>query len=109
MTLNGLAELIARVLGVSVSRIHLPVFPFRALSLLCEKACVPLGIEPPLHRRRIDFFTKSRAFDISKAKKELGYRPEFDLETGLRLTGEWYRKKGFLPEQKVRRKKRKSQ
>ena len=96
LTLNELIDLIAKVLRVSVSRIHLPVFPFRALSLLCEKACVPLGIEPPLHRRRIDFFTKSRAFNISKAKKELGYKPEFDLETGLRLTGEWYREKGLL-------------
>ncbi len=109
LTLNELIDLIAKVLRVSVSKIHLPVFPFRALSLLCEKACVPLGIEPPLHRRRIDFFTKSRAFNISKAKKELGYKPEFDLEGGLRLTGEWYRGKGFLPKQKVRTKRRESQ
>ncbi len=96
LTLNELADLIARVLGVSLSKIHLPVLPVKVLSILCEKACVPLGIEPPLYRRRIDFFTKSRAFNISKAKKELGYKPEFDLETGLRLTGEWYREKGLL-------------
>ncbi len=96
LTLNALIDLIAKVLGLSVSKIHLPVRPFRVLSLLCEKACVPLGLEPPLYRRRVDFFTKSRAFDISKAKKELGYKPEFDLETGLRLTGEWYREKGFF-------------
>ena len=109
LALDELIDLIAKVLRVSVSKIHLPVFPFRALSLLCEKVCVPLGIEPPLHRRRIDFFTKSRAFNISKTKKELGYKPEFDLETGLRLTGEWYREKGFLPEPKVRTKRRESQ
>ena len=101
LTLNDLMDLIAEVLGVSLSKIHLPVFPFRALSVLCEKVCVPLRIEPPLHRRRVDFFTKSRAFDISKAKKELGYKPEFDLGTGLRLTAEWYREKGFLPKRKV--------
>ena len=100
LTLNELTDLMARVLGVSLSKVHLPVFPFRALSVLCEKSCIPLRIEPPLHRRRIDFFTKSRAFNISKAKKELGYKPEFDLETGLRLTGEWYRKKGLLVKKK---------
>jgi len=100
LTLNELADLIARVLGVSLSKIHLPVLPVKVLSILCEKTCVFLRIEPPLHRRRIDFFTKSRAFNISKAKRELGYKPEFDLETGLRLTGEWYRKKGLLPERK---------
>jgi len=99
LTLNELADLIARVLGVSLSKIHLPVLPVKVLSLLCEKVCVPLRIEPPLYRRRVDFFAKSRAVDVSKAKKELGYKPEFDLETGLRLTGEWYREKGLLPEQ----------
>jgi len=96
LTLNELIDLMAKVSGVSLSKIHLPVFPVKALSILCEKVCVPLGIEPPLHRRRVDFFTKSRAFDISKAKKELEYKPKFDLETGLRLTGEWYREKGLL-------------
>jgi len=109
LALNDLVDLIAKVLGISLSKIHLPVFPFKALSALCEKVCIPLGIEPPLHRRRVDFFTKSRAFNISKAKKELGYKPEFDLETGLRLTAEWYREKGFLPEPKARTKDRKSQ
>jgi len=109
VTLNELVGLIAKVLGVSFSKIHLPVFPFKALSILCEKACLPLGVEPPLHRRRVDFFTKSRAFDISKAKKELAYRPKFDLETGLKLTAEWYREKGFLPQQKARTKERRSQ
>ncbi len=96
LTLNELIDLIANVLEVSLLKIHLPVLPVKVLSLLCEKVCVPLGIEPPLYRRRIDFFSKSRAFNISKAKKGLGYKPEFDLETGLRLTGEWYKEKGFL-------------
>ena len=109
LTLNELIDLIAKVLGVSLSKIHLPVFPVKVLGLLCEKVCIPLGIEPPLHRRRVDFFTSSRAFDISKAKKELGYKPEFNLETGLKLTAEWYRRKGLLPEQKPRAKERKSQ
>jgi len=106
LSLNELTNLIAKTLGVSLSKIHLPVFPVKVLSILCEKACVLLRVEPPLHRRRVDFFTKSRAFNISKAKRELGYKPGFDLETGLRLTGEWYREKGFLPELKVRTRER---
>jgi len=31
------------------------------------------------------------------------------LETGLRLTGQWYREKGLLPKQKARAEERKSQ
>ena len=32
-----------------------------------------------------------RKFDISKAQRDLGYRPETSLEEGLRLTIDWYR------------------
>ena len=35
-----------------------------------------VGIEPPLYRRRVDFFKKNRAFDNSKAKRELGFEPK---------------------------------
>jgi len=33
----------------------------------------------------------SRALDISKISNELGWRPQFSLEDGLRLTIDWYR------------------
>ncbi|HZB27853.1 MAG TPA: hypothetical protein VE282_04760, partial [Gemmatimonadales bacterium] len=59
--------------------------------------CVPFGIEPPIYRRRVDFFTKSRAFTIEKARRMLGYAPEVDLETGFRCTIDWYRANGLLP------------
>jgi UDP-glucose 4-epimerase len=32
--------------------------------------------------------------DISRARRKLGYRPLVDFETGLRLTVDWYRRKG---------------
>ena len=47
----------------------------------------PFGIEPPLYRRRVDFFTKSRAFDISRARAELGYAPKVGLQEGF--AGRW--------------------
>ena len=48
-------------------------------------------IEPPLYRRRVDFYTKSRAFDITRARTELGYHPQVDLREGIRRTIAWYR------------------
>ena len=54
---------------------HLPVWPFWTAGLLCEMVCVPLRIEPPLYRRRVDFYTKSRAFDTTRARTELGFAP----------------------------------
>ena len=65
-------------------RLHLPVWPFWLAGAACEAVCAPLGIEPPIYRRRVDFFTKSRAFDISAPARELGYAPAVGLRDGIR-------------------------
>ena len=95
-TLNDLVAMIAEVAGVQAPAIHLPVWPFWIAGALCEAACAPLGIEPPLYRRRVDFFTKSRAFDISRAQREIGYAPQVRLHDGIQRTIEWYRAHGWL-------------
>ncbi len=95
-TLNELIRLIAAELKVPPPRLHLPVWPVWMLGLLCEMVCVPLRIEPPLYRRRVDFFTKSRAFDTTRARTELGFNPAVDLEDGIRRTADWYRAEGLL-------------
>ena len=95
-TLNELIALVAEELGVTPPRLHLPVWPFWLAGLLCEMVCVPLRIEPPLYRRRVDFYTKSRAFDTTRARTELGFAPKVDLEEGIRRTAAWYREQGLL-------------
>jgi len=39
---------------------------------------------------------KSWAFDLGKAERLLGYRPEWDLDRGLVATAAWYREQGLL-------------
>jgi dihydroflavonol-4-reductase len=95
-TLNELVEIIAREAGVPAPSMHLPVWPFWFAGAACEAVCAPFGLEPPLYRRRVDFFTKSRAFDITRAREELGYAPRVGLREGARLTLDWYRKSGWL-------------
>jgi dihydroflavonol-4-reductase len=95
-TLNELAALIAGELDVKPPRMHLPVWPFWLAGLLCEAVCVPLRVPPPLYRRRVDFYTKSRAFDTTRARADLGFSPSVDLEEGIRRTAEWYRQQGLL-------------
>ena len=96
VTLNRLVEVIAGVLKVPSPRWHFPVTPVYAAGYLCELLFKPLKINPPLYRRRVDFFRKTRAFDISKAKRDLGFNPRIGLQDGLETTISWYRQMSLL-------------
>ena len=47
-----------------------------------ETTLPPLHIEPPLHRRRLDFFRKSFVFSTIKAQRLLGFKPAIDFQSG---------------------------
>jgi nucleoside-diphosphate-sugar epimerase len=93
---RDLAAAIARHTGGRVLPLRIPAAPLQWAGALCEAVCVPFGIEPPLHRRRVEFWTKSRAFSIAKARRLLGYAPQVDLEDGIARTAAWYREAGWL-------------
>ena len=95
-TIKELIEIIARAAKVPPPRLRLPAGPIYAAAVVCEGIFRPLGIEPPLYRRRLDFFLKHRAFKIDKARNELGWKPEVDLEQGIRRTLDYYRSQGWL-------------
>jgi nucleoside-diphosphate-sugar epimerase len=96
VTQAELAALIARHTGGRVLPFRIPAAPIRLAGALCEAICVPLGIDPPLHRRRVEFWTKSRAFSIDKARRLLGYAPKVDLDLGIASTVAAYREAGWL-------------
>ena len=75
MPLHELVRRIALILNVPEPVVHLPVRPVQALGSLCEAVCTPLRIPPPLYRRRVDFFTKTRCFNSERARHELGFVP----------------------------------
>lgn len=76
--------------------VRIPAKPMWLVGWMCEAMCRPLGVAPPLHRRRIEFFINNRAYNIEKAKRLLGYSPKIGVEDGLRRTAEWYRVQGLL-------------
>jgi nucleoside-diphosphate-sugar epimerase len=96
VTQSQLALVIARHTGGRVLPFRIPAAPLRWAAALCELACIPFGIEPPLHRRRVAFWTKSRAFSIEKARRMLGYAPAVDLDEGVARTAASYRQAGWL-------------
>jgi nucleoside-diphosphate-sugar epimerase len=96
VTLNSLIEKIRIALERSGFSVHLPAYPFQLLGTVCEKVCRPFGIEPPIYRRRVDFFTKSRSFDVAKAEKIMGFTSKISLDEGIAKTTHWYKKNGYL-------------
>lgn len=96
VTLNELVTTIAKVLGVRLRIQRVPFWPLWTAAAVCEVVFKPLPMDPPLFRRRVDWFRQNRAFNITKAKRELGYQPRVGLMEGLTETMKWYKEHGYL-------------
>jgi nucleoside-diphosphate-sugar epimerase len=95
--IEELVKAVAAVLGVTVTIPHYPLLPLLLAGHLCEQICKPFAVTPPIFPRRVDWYRQNRAFDIRKAKRDLGYKPLVGLTEGLSKTANWYRTEGYLP------------
>ena len=94
--IETLVRKVGQALGVNVQIPHFPILPLMIAGHLCEKVCKPFKITPPIFPRRVDWYRQNRAFNIAKAKRDLGYNPRIGLDEGLKRTGEWYRREGYI-------------
>lgn len=94
-----LADII-RVIGAEMGRtsrfVRVPAWPFFLMADVCEAVCRPLGLAPPIYRRRVAFFTKDRSFNTARLREKLGYRYRRTTEEGLRETARWYLEHGWI-------------
>jgi nucleoside-diphosphate-sugar epimerase len=95
-TLRELIELVRRETGVSRFGVRLPLAPMLATAAVVEDACRVLHLDPPIYRRRMDFFRSDSEFDTSRARQVLGWYPRVELPDGVRRTLEDYRRSGAL-------------
>lgn len=96
ITLNQFVSLVAEAVGAPKPRWRVPVWPLMAVGAVCEAVCRPFGLEPPLHRRRVAFFTKDRAFSNDRIRTDLGFEPQIGMREGIRRTARWYFDTGHL-------------
>lgn len=96
VTTNEMVDTVAEVLNTEPPKWRLPLAPFTVLATVLEWGLRPLGIQPPLHRRRLDFFRKSFTLSATEAESELGFQPTVDFEEGARRTAQWYRDRELL-------------
>jgi nucleoside-diphosphate-sugar epimerase len=97
VTTDGMIAAVAAAVGRAPPWLRLPAWPLLAAAVALEAGLRPLGIQPPLHRRRMDFFVKSFRFDGGKARRLLGFAPQIPFREGAARTARWYEEVGELP------------
>lgn len=86
VTIRDLIGTVAEVQGVKAPSVSFPTTLGAFAGHALEFAFTTIRRQPPFSRRSLDFFTKNNAYDIGKARRELGYSPNVDLRTGLEKT-----------------------
>ncbi len=89
-------EKIAEAFGKKPSFWKIPVFPLWLTGAICELIYLPFGAEPPLFRRRVDFYTKNRSFNTQKSKRLLGFQPTRTFEDEVKLLADWYKENRWI-------------
>jgi dihydroflavonol-4-reductase len=95
-TLRELLDEITRATGSKRYGVRLPLTPMLRLAAIVEDVCAALKVDPPIYRRRMDFFHSDSEFDTSRARQILDWEPRVELREGIRRTLEDYRRSGQL-------------
>jgi nucleoside-diphosphate-sugar epimerase len=87
---------ISAALDVDSPKIAVPLPALMGAAMVIENVCRPVGVQPPLHRRRMNFFVKSFRFSGEGAREKLGFEPKIAFGEGARRTAMWYQDAGLL-------------
>jgi nucleoside-diphosphate-sugar epimerase len=85
VTVRALVDQFAHTCGAAAPR-SVPFIMLSTAAVMAEAAFMPLGKEPPISRRTLKFFTGNTAFDTTRARQLLGFRPAYDVASGLAET-----------------------
>lgn len=96
LALADIVRIIRTEIGCAGRFVRIPAWPLFAVAAMCEAVCRPLGLAPPIYRRRVAFFTKDRSFNTARLRTTLGYRYRQTTEDGLRATARWYRDHAWI-------------
>lgn len=94
-TMNEITAQIAQEEKVPSPK-HLPFLPTLIGSYFLGLAHHLFRIKVPIEPSGVYFLTNHRAYDITKAKKILGYAPKVGLKEGIAETVNWYAENGYL-------------
>ncbi|MEO6188894.1 MAG: NAD(P)-dependent oxidoreductase [Ginsengibacter sp.] len=91
-TRYALADCLKRLMKTKTIRFHLPKTLVKAIAISLETTSRFMNKMPLLNKEKInEIVAVNWVCNIDKARKELGYKPVYDLETGLKETLDWYK------------------
>lgn len=96
ITTREMVRSICRALKKPEPRLSVPLAPLQLTAVAMEAVLPRLGLRPPLHRRRLDFFVKSFHFVSDEIRSVLGFAPQVDFDEGAFQTALWYRQMNLL-------------
>src|SRR5690606_28683063 len=96
VTTREMCESIAAALHTRLSRWRIPMGPLALAAGVMETTLGRAGIQPPLHRRRLDFFAKSLSFSTELRQRLLDGPPQRSFAEGAKDTAGWYADQGWL-------------
>jgi nucleoside-diphosphate-sugar epimerase len=95
-TLNEIIESISIALGRRPPRVSLPSGIVRSLASAVEGGCGLLGLKAPVTRAMVDKYTEDIAVEGKLIQRELGFAPQYDLQTGWNETISEMRRNGHV-------------
>lgn len=96
ITTREMCDSIADAVKQNIPAWRVPMWPLMAGAVGMEMTLGKLGIQPPLHRRRLDFFRKSLSFCTAQWHDTLNLAPLLSFREGARETLHWYQKHNWL-------------
>lgn len=96
VTQKELVDEISRSIGKKVKGLTLPKKIALPASVIIQSISRLLGLDEYLFPERVKVLTSNCYFDVSKAKKVLGYKQEVTLRKGIKLTAAWLRDNDYI-------------
>ncbi|MCP4537435.1 MAG: NAD-dependent epimerase/dehydratase family protein [Chloroflexi bacterium] len=98
VTWRQYVDRLAEIVGVPSPRLVIPYRVAYMLSWAMEKAYGTLRIKsrPLLTRMAVELLGTDQGFSIEKARQELGYKPEVNLDEGIRQVEAWLRQTDYI-------------
>jgi dihydroflavonol-4-reductase len=95
-TFKKIVRAIATSIGKTTPSWHIPQTVALVMGHGLELIGNIIGVKPPLFPSRVRTMTTTYFYNISKAKRELGYNPQVSFQQGVKITGRWYQQHGWV-------------